>query len=507
MLRTIARENGALNAGVIVVSVLSSCFTLFTDFISSMFGTYSDKRFFLVVLMVTFVIGGLFVHVGRRRVGYMLIATWPFTFLISSFLLSAIQFSNSPYYLIEPIFYTFYFLAFAIVGFRFSLIKNLSGSIVAFSSVAAVSCFFYAAMTITVYLFAVTDDFSRLDSVIPWGFVNIRYWSHIATWILPILPLAVLAGPFKDNRLWRLGVSFTGAIWWWMVFMSVSRGTMAGIAVGFVFVCATFGRSSLPWAKQCLWYVVYGAIAWLVLSVIIPGFVFDDFQVRSLHVDTSGRLPLWREAWAMSLQNFPFGMGPQSWLTHDLLTDSYRASPKFGHPHNMYLMWAAEYGWISIGGLLVLGVVALRRLWTRRVELMVNPTPELALLIGFTASVTAALVHAGVSAVFIAPGSMLIGLLVLSVFWALIHPPVSAGQISHVVQPGSVRRLAGYLFMAVVVIGSGLWFRDVLRYHQAMVDDLPWYDANVHEGALPRFWFHGFFPRPASQMPPVADDP
>jgi O-antigen ligase len=73
-------------------------------------------------------------------------------------------------------------------------------------------------------------------------------------------------------------------------------------------------------------------------------------------------MPLWQEAWAMSWQNFPFGMGPQAWLTHDIITEAYRESRKFGHPHNMYLMWAAEYGWISIAGLVVLCGFAMKQL-------------------------------------------------------------------------------------------------------------------------------------------------
>jgi len=56
--------------------------------------------------------------------------------------------------------------------------------------------------------------------------------------------------------------------------------------------------------------------------------------------------------------------------------------------------------------------------------------------------------------------------------------------------------------MVVFLIASSYWFHEVLKYRQAMSDDLPYYQEEVGEGYLPRFWFHGNFPRPLSQMPP-----
>jgi len=95
---------------------------------------------------------------------------------------------------------------------------------------------------------------------------------------------------------------------------------------------------------------------------------------------------------------------------------------------------------------------------------------------------------------------MLIGLLVLSVFWELTSPdlqPVVSNQ-----RRFSASVLAGYiLVMAFIFVGS-MWFREVLRYHQAMDKDIEYYRANVREEIFPRFWFHGNFPRHPSQMSP-----
>lgn len=481
-----------------LVSALFLCVVLFADFIPTVFGAYADQRILLVFSLIALIATGILRLKHSRTAISILEDLWPFIPLLFSFLLSALQHPQGPFYLVEPVFYALYFVAIGVVGYLIRVEGRTREVAQGLVLVAGVGCFFYAAMTVTVYLFAVTDGFSRLDQVIPWGFVNIRYWSHIATWLLPLLPLTLLMSPWNEHRLWRCGVAFTAAIWWWILFLSSSRGSIVGLLVGFILVWFCFGRPALPWVKLSSKFAVYGGIAWLLLSVVIPSLVFDDIQIRGIKGDTSGRLPLWEEAWMMSLQHFPFGMGPQSWLTHDILTDGYRASPKFGHPHNMYLMWAAEYGWISIGGLALLCGVAWKRLWSRISAARADQDTEILWIVAFTASVAAAMVHAGVSAVFIAPGSMLVGLCVFPVFWALIRrETAAAGMVTGLKRS----RVGAYVFVLLFVLASVFWFREVLRYRQAMADDLVYYERVLSLGYLPRFWFHGNFPRSPSQMP------
>jgi len=488
---------------VVPVTIFSA--VLFADFMPSVFGAYADQRLLLLLLLIALIAVGLSRLRNARAVIPALAELWPFLPLVFSFCISALQNSVWAFYLVEPIFYVLYFLAFGVVGYVIRAGGRSREAGQALVLVAGISCFFYAAMTITVYLFAITDNFSSLDHIIPWGFVNIRYWSHIATWVVPLLPLCLLVAPLKDNGRWRLGVAFTSAIWWWILFLSSSRGSMVGLFVAFVLVWLCFGKAARPWAKLFVRFAIYGLIVWALLSVVIPSLVFDNLHIRGVSADSSGRMPLWLEAWTMSLQNFPFGMGPQSWLTHELLTDAYQASPKFGHPHNMYLMWAAEYGWISIAGLVLLCSVALRHLWYRVSAVRAGEDRAPLYLVALTASVTGAVFHAGVSAVFIAPGSMLIGLCVLTVFWAFIKP--EPDETIGAIKQSFGFRYGGYLLVLVFVLASAFWFRDVLRYRQAMADDLAYYQNELSLGHLPRFWFHGNFPRHPSQMPHAINSP
>ncbi|KPP99744.1 MAG: type 4 pilus glycosylase [Marinobacter sp. HL-58] len=479
------------------------CSVLFADFIpSTLFGSYADQRVLLVLSLSLLAVIGLTWSVHNNALTVSVKALWPFLFFSFSLLIAAFQNRSGPYSLVEPVFFILYFVAFGLIGDaigRFDCARKYALAVV---TVAIVACFFYAAMSVTVYLFAITDDSSRLDQLIPWGFFSIRYWSHIATWLVPLFPLALLCIPWNSNRTWRWGVASTAAIWWWIIFLSSSRGSMFGLVFCFLLIWGVFGKSSFPWMKLFARFAIYGLLVWFLLSVLIPSFVFDEIHVRGIKTNSSGRLSLWHEAWIMSLEKFPFGMGPQSWLTHDILTETYRSSSRFGHPHNMYLMWAAEYGWIAIGGLLILVGVALRRLWHKIKGLRNGDHHNGFLLVGFTASVTAALVHAGASAVFMAPGSMLVGLPVLCVFWALISPYQSTVPVSSARQKFVTSTFAGYAIVIVFAAACMLWFQDVLDYRQAMADDIPYYQEEVRQGKLPRFWLHGNFPRHQSQMSP-----
>ena len=480
---------------LLVAAVFAS--VLFADFLSLPFGGYASQRFILVDLLglaVSFSVVVLVYQHGWALFGRI----WPAVLVAGGFILLALPFGEAPYNWAEAGMYAAFFLGFVLVGSLPGSDKQRQYWVVVLVSVAAATAAFYGGATITVYLFALSDQVANLSSFIPWGFVNIRYWSHIATWLLPLLPLAVLVGPLRKQRLWRFFIALSAALWWWVVFLSSSRGTMLGLAFGALVAIVLIDRPALPWLKMFLRYLAYGVIAWLLLSVLIPSLLLDEISIRALKADTSGRMPLFIEAWRMSLENFPFGMGPQSWLTHEILTEGYRKSPKFGHPHNMYLMWAAEYGWLLIGALLLLVGQAVRLFWQRRDEVRAGEDNGLALpLAAFTASVSAALLHAGVSAVFMAPGSMLIGFLVLCMFWRLITPE------SRPVTPGhpKARGLAAVLVGLLISLSSLYWLNEVSAYYKAMENDREFYNENVSAGTLPRFWFHGNFPRHPSQMP------
>jgi len=447
-----------------VFSLIAFLLVFFGGLFDFSIESYSVQRFFMAVMFFGI---GCTVILNRSYRLFLFRDLWVGFLVFFLFNCMWFPYFGRGYSWVEPGMYSMFFLGFILVGASIGVGQSVRDCVIIFSNLVGVVVFLYGASTLTIYIFALSDKALDFSLYIPWGFVNIRYWSHMATWLLPILPIAVLVGPIKDERLWRFFVGLGAALWWWIVFLSTSRGTIVSVAFGVLFVTLLIGRPAFPWLRVFLRYFAYGVIAWLLLSVLIPSMLVDEVTLRQVKSDTSGRMPLFFEAWKMSLVNFPFGMGPQSWLTHNIITESYRDSRKFAHPHNMYLMWAAEYGWLE-----------------GRVQAVV--------ISAYTASVAAALIHASVSAVFLAPGSMLVGFLVLCVFWALIMPTT---RYSSCMLEGRRLCLVAVCIAGVWVIIWGLWFGEVWDYHSAMVEDLEYYQENGSGGMMPRFWFHGNFPR------------
>ena len=267
---------------------------------------------------------------------------------------------------------------------------------------------------------------------------------------------------------------------------------MISLVLAALVVLVLFGRMAIPWLVTSLRFVLLGGLLWCVLSWAVPELVFDKAMIRSLHSGGSGRLPLWMEAWEMSLQNFPLGMGAQSWLTHTTLTSNYLSAQTLGHPHNMYLMWAAEYGWALIGLVAVLISVAVKRLLSLRRLMVSGMRGHASLVVAFTASSAAGLAHAGVSAVFLVPATMSVALLVLAIFWALSFPMVTTDSDSKTISGGAKRwGRPGALLAPFVLFFGVLWMQEVWRYHEAMREDLSVYVESPSAPLLPRFWLHG----------------
>ncbi len=278
------------------------------------------------------------------------------------------------------------------------------------------------------------------------------------------------------------------------------------MTVGVVVASVIIGRQCWPWLKQFLVYLVLGGFFWFVLSLLVPILVFGgELELRTISQGgSSGRVPLFIEAWEMSLQRFPFGMGPpQSWLTHDILTASYAVSSKFGHPHNMYLMWAAEYGWLLVLTLLWVAFQVASFLYARCkvIKVSENSTEAFVLAALSTSIVGGALIHAGVSAVFIAPGSMLVGgLLLMPVFFGGVYCSgySRGGRFKNDASRPLRKALQGGAVIATLVflLWGGAWAVEVRKYYLDMREDEFYYYQVLRERALPpRFWLHGYFPR------------
>lgn len=498
------RYNRGLSVAIFAVLIFLPVFAVFVDMFAPPLGGYADQRIVLCGTLIGLVLLSAAISYRHFGVCIRVFRAWPLILFSFSFVLLSVPYIGQNFVWVEPGLYALYFMTVAVVGAVLVEGGMANKAIAHLLFMASIICFLYGAMTVNVYLFALSDNVKNLTNYIPWGFVNIRYWSHVATWLLPLLPAAAISLALTKYPLWRSVVAIGAGLWWWIVILSMARGTMIALVFGSVVALLLFGRIAWPWLRLLSFQVLLGLVFWFVFSMLVPAFFIEasSISLREVKLNSSGRLPLFVEAWRMSLESFPLGMGAQSWLKHEILTEDYLASHRFGHPHNMYLMWAAEYGWLLL--LILFGVMfqVFSRIVTRCNELKAKDDRDPSILVAFTVSVLAAFAHAFVSAVFIAPASMLVGLPVMIFLWALLEPIRDQHATYRFMSFSLLSRAISALVLVGVVMASLIWFREVIDYYQAMREDEAFYQENVPGGLAPRFWFHGNFPRSGELMSP-----
>ncbi len=404
-------------------------------------------------------------------------------------LLSSVLYASSEFYLADVFLMPFWLLG--VLALASWMRQVHLDRLIRFTLISLVILeFLYACLALFLYQSLLRTGEANLAESLPWGYHNIRFWGHTATWLLPLMPLALkLKLPVLPN-FWRPVVYLSAGVMVWLVLLSMARGTMLALVVATFVVGLLAGRALLGWLTAMVRFVAFGGVLWLLLSWLIPLLVFgDEMAHKAVHFTSSGRIPLWLEAWQMSLQNFPLGMGGQSWITHEVITTEYAASPRFGHPHNMYLQWAAEYGWsylVVLGGFWLLALGRLRlytRLRTARHGDAADSEVRTALLISFMG----ACFHAFFSAVFWAPASMLLGMIISALLLASFSQREGAG-VTGVSQSLWLQRTGAVLVTLVMLF----WLAAVGEYFQGMRADR---DASGYGDVLkPRFWLHGDFP-------------
>src|SRR5699024_8003261 len=124
---------------------------------------------------------------------------------------------------------------------------------------------------------------------LPWGFINIRYWSQVASWLLPVLPLALVSHPLSKQRYWRIIVYFNFAVWVWLLLLSTARGSSLALVCSTVFIGLIFKKQSKAWLSVMLKALVLGTLTWLLFSIVIPEFFLDNIKLRGLSTNSSGR--------------------------------------------------------------------------------------------------------------------------------------------------------------------------------------------------------------------------
>lgn len=199
------------------------------------------------------------------------------------------------------------------------------------------------------------------------GFVNLRFFNQVQTWTLPLLALPFwLAGRSRSLRFITFIVL---AIWWWLLFISASRGALLAVCGGAVLTFAVFKQRSLPWLKiQSLAALIALAVYFTTYQFAFPpspstrahalpqqeayasgthhalaqpvARVFEDTHALPQRVmrifEDPTRIRLLNDAWNMFLRDPVLGGGPMHYAYY--FHDSYL------HPHNSVGQLLSEWG-------------------------------------------------------------------------------------------------------------------------------------------------------------------
>lgn len=353
----------------------------------------------------------------------------------------------------------------------------------------------YGLFNIPYYLIWLLFEGGEIAQLLPIGFANIRLWSHLATWLLPLAPIGgLLLISRRSSKAVKLIYLFGVGCWWMLIFITTSRGSLVSIAFALFFLAVVFksGFFRSDYFRCLARQFTVGMFLWLFLCVLLPILILPEGDAiqRELKLHSSGRIGLFHEALSMSLVNFPLGMGPLAWLTHEPLVTDSALVDAVGSPHNMILLVAAEFGWISVIGM----GLAFGWLFTSLARLASfnrYSSGDKNLVIGVVISVVAAVVHSQFSGIFMTGASLLVGFAVLSIAFSLIFEEKRLG----VQYLDSGRR--GYtaaIRLAVIVLSLSL-LASSWSYYQLMLNDREQMAEQGNFERKPRVWFHGDYPK------------
>lgn len=177
------------------------------------------------------------------------------------------------------------------------------------------------------------------------GFLNIRFFSQLQVWTLPVISLLLVRWKQKLPFFLK-SISFLLVVLWWAIaFQSGTKGLFLALAMSLFFVFVLFKKTSLPWLRTQIFFMILGVLVYGLVFCWLPGLLGQHslsvsesmrHYIVASHVSVKSRLYLWHQAWMMIKSKMVLGVGP--------LHYAYYPNAIGAHPHNSLLMIASEWG-------------------------------------------------------------------------------------------------------------------------------------------------------------------
>lgn len=391
---------------IILILILIIYSVIFGEILDISF--YDVHRYYLLSFLVFI---SVYLTVKGKKKEFYFTKTHLIIFLIFTFgMISAIFNGRIKLGLIEILHFSTLLLTANLISSVFSkneIIKFIYRFAVTF--IVVYILYFFAG-----YLSHLTNSFSPLWPASPLFTINqftgiifpetlafsyIRFFNHIQTWTFPLL-MSVLLFPLQRQN--KILIFIALCIWWALLIQSGGRGTLLAVAVSFLFIMLIFTKNRKKRFQIFFGSLIAGSLFYLLIFQSISG-----SSTVITRTGSSSRFEMWEKAWNMFLENPILGKGP---LSYSVIQEEFIY---FAHPHNFYLQVLAEWGLpvcILFVGIIIYGLSKIIKLLKYRDGIINNQELE----VGLFWSLSAALLHAGLSQVFHTPLSQLFLIFVLA---------------------------------------------------------------------------------------------
>lgn len=333
--------------------------------------------------------------------------------------------------------------------------------------------FLLAFQFLVYYLMAFTTGIRMLDvDVLITGFSNPRFFGQFQVMLMPVM--ALLVEHCRHHRRVTLAALVGAALisQWCISFTLGGRGLWLGLLIGHL---------ALLLVNRCLWRIValqagaalLGFLMFLLLFKLIPAWLHLDPILRDgLRTSLSSRERIWSWAWEMALANPWLGAGPMHFAAVH--------NPVAAHPHQVFLQWAAEWGFLAT---MIASVLAA---WGILHGAYVLRRPSANVLdAGLWISIVGALTLAQVDGVFVMP---------YTETWLALLSGLALARWSSLAKATYHQRIACAVIAMPVIAVLG---KVLVNETPLLPQTTEAYMIQHHSGWTPRFWLQGWIPMQA----------
>ena len=337
----------------------------------------------------------------------------------------------------------------------------------------------YSLVLILVTVLAMLDGVGVDNWRLIVGFDNPRFFNHVQTVSMPLLAAAIASASLRP--LWRMLAAVALVLNWTLLVLTLGRATLLSLAlVSFLGAFLMEKRGRQIAFNMLLAAVAGGLFYWLIFGFLpkVQGLsTADSVNAYASPSNDHSRFYLWRIALEHIAEHPWLGIGPMHF--------AHEPNLKGAHPHNMYLLVAAELG---LPALLLLLVAVFRAMHSAYKVLQSNHVGDPPLALGAWLACVSLLIDAGFSGNLVMPVAQLWVVLAAALLASSCWPARPPQPMPAVLRHGSVIVAAALLF-GLIWLATTTW-QDWERMSVTSASQPPKDGGGSYR---PRFWLDGWF--------------